>query len=221
MAGAVYDWLKNRGLEDRIVVLDEPVDSVESIAKQIGCSAKAIAKTHDFFVNVRNVIVVMSNDAQADISRIGNYIKDIKAGRFVYEEVIDNSELLSDVICLFGHDKKIDVELDLSLRRFDYVYLQGGDKYTLVKLKPSELHDVLDSKGWRNVCTGWRDRDFLFIGQYAFMEDGRLIIIDEVLEPGKRYIGRDVNKKDLPVVEIRHKDIKRVADEICRSVDIE
>ena len=51
-------------------------------------------------------------------------------------------------------------------------------------------------------------------GQYVYTKDGREIIIDAVVEDGKRYKGRDINQKDLPEVEIKHADIYSVMDEI-------
>lgn len=57
--------------------------------------------------------------------------------------------------------------------------------------------------------------------QYAFLKDGRIIIIDEIIEAGKLYKGRDINKKELPEVEIKHEEISSLADEICKAVTVE
>lgn len=51
-------------------------------------------------------------------------------------------------------------------------------------------------------------------GRYAHTKAGHEIIIDSVIEEGKRYKGRDVCLEGLPVVEIEHSDITSVADEI-------
>ena len=50
--------------------------------------------------------------------------------------------------------------------------------------------------------------------RYACLRDGRIIIIDSVIEEGKRYRGRDMNREDLPVVEVEHSEIYCVMDEI-------
>ena len=54
--------------------------------------------------------------------------------------------------------------------------------------------------------------------QYAFIKDGRTVIIDEVLEQGRLYKGRDVNIDGLPEVLVRHEEISSLADEICKAV---
>lgn len=58
-------------------------------------------------------------------------------------------------------------------------------------------------------------------GQYVYIKDGREIIIDSVIEDGKRYKGRDINQKDLPEVEILHSDVRTVLAEICKAVTVE
>ena len=57
--------------------------------------------------------------------------------------------------------------------------------------------------------------------QYAHMEEGRIIIIDSVIEKGKRYKGRDINQKNLPEVEMEYSDIHHISDEICKAVIVE
>lgn len=54
--------------------------------------------------------------------------------------------------------------------------------------------------------------------------DESLLVIDEIIEAGKLYMGRVIESKGLPVdeyVEIRHEDILSVAEEICKSVIVE
>lgn len=57
--------------------------------------------------------------------------------------------------------------------------------------------------------------------QYAFLKNGRTVIIDEIIEEGKLYKGRDINKKELLEVEIKHEEILSLADEICKAVTVE
>ena len=63
------------------------------------------------------------------------------------------------------------------------------------------------AKGKMEVC--------VHPGQYVHTMDGREIIIDSVIEDGKRYRGRDINQRELPEVDIQHTDVRSVADEIC------
>lgn len=59
------------------------------------------------------------------------------------------------------------------------------------------------------------------VKQYAHTKDGRTVIIDEIIEEGKLYRGRDINAEGLPIVELRHEEISSLVDEICQDVTVE
>jgi hypothetical protein len=52
------------------------------------------------------------------------------------------------------------------------------------------------------------------VKQYAHTKDGRTIIIDEIIDAGKLYRGRDINVEGLPIVELKHEDIFSLSEEI-------
>lgn len=57
--------------------------------------------------------------------------------------------------------------------------------------------------------------------QYAHTKDGRTVIIDEIIEEGKLYRGRDINAEGLPVVELKHEEISSLVYDICKNVTVE
>ena len=63
----VYNWLKDKGLEDRIAEHKETIDTVEHAAQQIGCTESEIAKTLSFIVDDKPVIVVMAGDGRVAV----------------------------------------------------------------------------------------------------------------------------------------------------------
>lgn len=69
------------------------------------------------------------------------------------------------------------------------------------------------AKGKMDIC--------VHPGKYVYTKDGRTIYIDSVIEDGKRYKGRDINRKELPEVEIEYSDVRSVVDEICKAVTVE
>ncbi len=44
-------------------------------------------------------------------------------------------------------------------------------------------------------------------GRYAYLENYRIAVIDTVIEPGKRYLGRIINSDEQQPVEIQHQEI--------------
>ena len=65
----VYEWLKSKGIEDRLTIHTETIDTVEHAAQQIGCTEPEIAKTLSFIVEEKPVIVVMAGDGRVNSSK--------------------------------------------------------------------------------------------------------------------------------------------------------
>ena len=45
-------------------------------------------------------------------------------------------------------------ELDVSMKRFEYVHPAGGNEFTSVKITPGELEEITETQGWCDVCKG-------------------------------------------------------------------
>ncbi len=152
----VYEWLKNKGFEDRITEHSETIDTVEHAAMQIGCSEAEIAKTLSFIVNEKPVVVVMAGDGRVNSSKFKAlfHTKPSMVPRDRVEELIG---FAPGGVCPFGVEKSIPVWLDISMKRFDYINPAAGNEYTSVKLTPEELEKASDAVGWCDVCKGWED----------------------------------------------------------------
>ena len=150
----VYNWLKEKGFEDRIETHTDTIDTVEHAAKQIGCSEAEIAKTLSFIVDEKPVIVVMAGDTRVNSSKFKAqfHTKPSMVPRDRVEELIG---FLPGGVCPFGIDRSIPVWLDVSMKRFDIIHPAGGNEFTSVKLTPKELEEASEATGWCDVCKGW------------------------------------------------------------------
>ena len=154
----VYEWLKNKGFEDRITEHSETIDTVEHAAMQIDCSEAEIAKTLSFIVNEKPVVVVMAGDGRVNSSKFKAlfHTKPSMVPRDRVEELIG---FAPGGVCPFGVEKSIPVWLDISMKRFEYIHPAAGNEYTSVKLTPEELEKASDAVGWCDVCKGWEDAE--------------------------------------------------------------
>ena len=150
----VYEWLKNRGYEDRITEHEETIDTVEHAAQQIGCSEAEIAKTLSFIVDDKPVVVVMAGDGRVNSSKFKAqfHTKPSMIPRDRVEELIG---FVPGGVCPFGVPANIPIWLDISMKRFEYIYPAGGNEFSSVKLTPDELEKVSDAIGWCDVCKSW------------------------------------------------------------------
>ena len=150
----VFEWLKRKGLDDRITTHAETIDTVEHAALRIGCSEAEIAKTLSFVVDEKPVIVVMAGDGRVNSSKFKSLFH-TKPHMVPRDQVVDLIGFEPGGVCPFGVSGEIPIWLDISMKRFEYVYPAGGDEYTSVKLTPDELETASEAVGWCDICKGW------------------------------------------------------------------
>lgn len=154
----VKSWLEERGFGDRLTQHNETIDTVEHAAQQIGCSEAEIAKTLSFIVDGKPVIVVMAGDGRVNSSKFKSLFHE-KPSMIPRDRVEELTGFKPGGVCPFGVPKNIPVWLDVSMKRFEYVYPAGGNEFTSVRLTPDELEKTTDSAGWCDVCKGWENTD--------------------------------------------------------------
>lgn len=155
-ADKVRQYLKARGLEDRITVHQETIDTVEHAAQQIGCTEAEIAKTLSFLVDGKLVIAVMSGDARVNSSKFKAQFHE-KPHMVPRDDVERLTGDQPGGVCPFAIPEGVPIWLDVSLKRFEWVYPAGGDEFTSVRISPEELEKASGAEGWCDLCKGWQE----------------------------------------------------------------
>ena len=153
-AELVREYLKNKGLEDKIVTHRETIDTVEHAAQQLGCSEGEIAKTLSFHVGDRIVLIVTAGDVKIDNQKYKARFG-AKARMLSCEEAEPLTGHPVGGVCPFAANSGVEVYLDESLRRFGTVFPACGSSNSAIELTPDELEEHSDSLGWVDVCKGW------------------------------------------------------------------
>ena len=153
----VFDFLKQKGFEQRITEHTETIDTVEHAARQLGCTEAEIAKTLSFLVDEKPVIVVMAGDGRVNSSKY-KALFHAKPAMIPRDRVEEITGFQPGGVCPFAVDSNIPVWLDISMKRFEYVHPAGGNEYTSVSLTPDELFEVSNAVGWCDVCKGWEEQ---------------------------------------------------------------
>ncbi len=154
----VQEHLKAKGLEDKITIHKDTIDTVEHAAQQIGCTEAEIAKTLSFLVDDQPVIVVMAGDGRVNSSKFKAvfHTKPHMVPRDRVNELIGHEP---GGVCPFGVNPGVTIWLDISMKRFPVVHPAGGDEYTSVALTIEELERSVDFDGWCDVCKGWETEE--------------------------------------------------------------
>lgn len=153
----VNHFFKEAGMEDRIKVLEQSSATVEQAAAALGCEPERIAKTMSFLLEDKAILIVTAGDAKIDN-------KKYKA-RFSQKARMIPGQLVENYIghepggvCPFGIETKVEVYLDISLKRFEIVYPAAGNDHSAVELNLSELFEYSKAKEWIDVCSNWQEQ---------------------------------------------------------------
>ncbi len=60
-----------------------------------------------------------------------------------------------------------------------------------------------------------------FVGRYAELKNGTIMIIDSIDNKKDVLIGRDIRKINLPIIETSPNNISQIIDELCKNIGIE
>ena len=145
------DYLKTKGLEDRIIIPEQSSATVAEAAAALGCEPGMIAKSLSFLQEEGPVLILAEGMARIDNQkykkRFGCKAKMIPAGQV--EELIGH-----DVggVCPFGVNDNVSIYLDESLKLHETVYPAAGTSRSAVRLSISELEYCCNDPEWVDVC---------------------------------------------------------------------
>ena len=152
----VKKWLEMKGLGDRLTEHQETIDTVEHAAMRIGCTEPEIAKTLSFMVDEKTIIVVMAGDGRVNSSKF-KAVFHTKPHMIPRDMVEELTGFQPGGVCPFGVPEGIPIWLDISMKRFNFVYPAGGNEFTSVKITPNELEKSTGAVGWCDICKGWEE----------------------------------------------------------------
>lgn len=151
----VRNYLRERGLADRIIEFSQSSATVELAAAANHCEPARIAKTLSFAVGDECILIVAAGDAKIDNAkykaRFGT-----KAKMLAHDEVPVRVGHAVGGVCPFAIKEGVRVYLDQSLHRFETVFPAAGNAASAVRLTPDELERASEAEGWVDVCKGWQ-----------------------------------------------------------------
>ena len=147
----VKTYLRSVGMEDRIQEFDASTATVEAAAAALGCAPELIAKTMSFFVGETPILIVTAGDSKIDNHKFKAYFH-TKARMIPWDDVERYIGHAPGGVCPFAVKPGVEIYLDDSLKRFEYVYPAAGSAHSAVKLTPAELGEIAGEKAWIDVC---------------------------------------------------------------------
>ena len=147
----VKAYFKNWGIEDQVLEFDVSSATVELAAQAVGCEPARICKSLSFKIEERTILILAAGDAKVDNKKYKTYFSS-KAKMLSPDEVIERIGHAIGGVCPFGINDVVEVYLDTSMKRFEYVYPAAGSSNSAIKLTLPELEHYSNYKEWVDVC---------------------------------------------------------------------
>ena len=145
-------YLREKGLEDRIIIPDHSSATVAEAAQALGCEPGMIAKTLSFLQGDRPVLILAEGTARIDNAKYkARFQKKAKMIPFGEVEALIGHSVGG--VCPFGVNEGVTVYLDESLRLHDVVYPAAGTDHSAVRLSIADLERACPDAEWVDVCT--------------------------------------------------------------------
>ena len=144
-------YLEEKGYKDRVMIFDSSSATVELAAKAVGTEPCKIAKSLTFKVDDKPIMILCAGDVKINNQAYKAKFHQ-KATMLSREEVETLIGHNVGGVCPFGINAGVDVYLDESLKRFDYIYPAAGSANSAVKLTIEELETLSNYKEWIDVC---------------------------------------------------------------------
>ena len=150
----VKEFFKKYGMEERVLEFNSSSATVELAAQTLGCNPARIAKTLYFIVNSQPVLIVTAGDAKVDNPKFKAQFN-TKAKMIPHDAVEQMTGHAVGGVCPFAVNQNVNVDLDISLKRFHSVFPACGSSCSAIELTIPELEKYSNSMAWIDVCKEW------------------------------------------------------------------
>lgn len=150
----VREYFKQFGIENKILEFEVSSATVELAAAALGCEPKRIAKSLTFVGPNGPIMIVAAGDARIDNSKYKAQFG-LKAKMLSFEEAESLIGHAVGGVCPFATNDGVQVFLDNSLKRFDFVFPACGSSNSAIKLTIPELEKYSNFTAWVDVCKDW------------------------------------------------------------------
>lgn len=143
--------LEKYNLESRIIEFEESTATVALAAKALGVTEGEIAKSLSFLLGNKPILVIVAGDKKIENHKYKEEFK-VKAKMISFDDVENLIGHAAGGVCPFGINDNVEVYLDESLKKYEYIYPACGTSNTAVKLLINELEITSNFIKWVDVC---------------------------------------------------------------------
>ena len=142
--------LAKYGKDKDIIEFSTSSATVKEAAADLNTEEGRIAKTMSFMLSDGPIVILAAGDGKIDNRKFKDRFNE-KAKMISPDNVENTIGHPIGGVCPFGVKENVRVYLDVSLKRFDYVYPAAGSRNSAIKLTIPELEKTSEYKEWIDV----------------------------------------------------------------------
>ena len=148
----VRSYLSRWNREKDIIEMDISTATVALAAAALGVIPARISKSISLRDRNNNaMVVVTAGDMKIDNKKFRGHFG-FKPKMLNPEETFEYTGHAIGGVCPFALPEEMEVYLDISMKRFETVFPACGSSNSAIELKPAELDEYSQSRGWIDVC---------------------------------------------------------------------
>ena len=134
--------LKEFDQSQKVIILSTSARTAIEAASSLGCEVGAIVKSLLFKTENSFTLCLISGDKKASLNKIKRTLKIKTALMASAEEVKNITGYTIGGVSPLGHLSKIDIFIDNSLEKFDFLFAAAGHPNCVFKIKFSDLQKI-------------------------------------------------------------------------------
>tara|TARA_Y100000741_G_scaffold215328_1_gene164137 strand:+ start:489 stop:968 length:480 start_codon:yes stop_codon:yes gene_type:complete len=139
---SVEKSLKEFDPNQKVIILDSSARTALEAASSLGCEVGAIVKSLLFKTENTFTLCLISGDKKASINKLKKTLNIKDASMASAENVKKITGYTIGGVSPIGHTNKIDILIDNSLKRFNFLYAAAGHPNCVFKINFTDLKKI-------------------------------------------------------------------------------
>ena len=134
--------LKQFSPDLKVIVLEQTARTANDAATALGCKVGAIVKSLLFKTDNKFTLFLVAGDKKASLRKIKKNIKFDDVSMATAEDVKNITGYTIGGVSPVGHLENVDIYIDNSLNRFDFLFAAAGHPNCIFKINFSDLKKI-------------------------------------------------------------------------------
>ena len=140
----VEKYLREFDQSQKVIILNSSARTASEAASSLGCEIGAIVKSLLFKTENNFTLCLIAGDKKASLNKIKKVLNINDASMAAAEDVKNITGFTIGGVSPIGHLNKIDIFIDNSLKRFNYLYAAAGHPNCVFKINFIDLQKITD-----------------------------------------------------------------------------